>query len=214
MKRKVLLLGVAVLLAVGAQAQTTWGVKAGVTMPKINYGIKGLPLGMTFDSPESNVSFYATGFADIALSKKFSLQPGLSYQGKGGKTTTVEEDETTKLVTNFSYIEVPVNLVYYIKAGDGKIFLGAGPYVAYGIAGNRKTNKEKSEKISWGNDKDVKPLDIGLNTMFGYKLSGGFLINMGYGMGFSNTLTKDDVAGILGFTAKNRVLSAGIGYNF
>lgn len=212
MKKELLLLAVAALLAAGAQAQTNWGLKAGVTMPKINHGVKVLGLGISADSPESHLSFYVTGFADITLSEKFSFQPGLSYQGKGEKRTDTEDGVKTKETTNLGYLEVPINVVYYIKAGAGKIFLGAGPYAAYGITGKEKMGKE-SEKIKWGKNKDLKPLDFGLNTMWGYKLSGGVIINMGYGMGFANMMPKGNEE-LVGLTSKNRVLSAGIGFQF
>lgn len=202
MKRKVLLLGVAVLLAAGAQAQTTWGLKAGVTMPKINSSVKSEGL-------KSTTNFYVTGFADITLSESFSIQPGLSYQGKGSKTEIIDEDGKIKSTINLSYLEIPVNAIYYIPAGTGKFFIGAGPYAAYGLSAKVKMGKE-SEKIEWGKEDGFKRFDFGINTMVGYKLAGGFLINAGYGIGLMDMLHDNDSDVKL----HNRVLSAGIGYNF
>lgn len=208
MRKEVLLFAVAALLAAGAQAQTNWGLKAGVTMPTIHFGSKSDGL-----KSKMNTNFYVTGFADFALSESFSIQPGLSYQGKGGKFEITDEDGKIESKINLSYLEIPVNAIYYIPAGAGKFLIGAGPYAAYGLSGKVKIGKE-SEKVEWGNKgKDLKHFDFGINTMIGYKLAGGFLINVGYGIGLMD-INSEMEGGDSNPSAKNRVLSAGIGFQF
>ncbi|HMR18043.1 MAG TPA: PorT family protein, partial [Sphingobacterium sp.] len=60
MKKILLSLGAAVLLAVGANAQTGYGLKAGVNLPKMTFSGNNV-------SVESDMStnFYVTGYANI-----------------------------------------------------------------------------------------------------------------------------------------------------
>ena len=44
---------------------------------------------------------------------------------------------------NLSYIEIPVNLLYKPVVGNGKLLLGFGPYIAYGIGGKYKTDGDE-----------------------------------------------------------------------
>ncbi|ULT22709.1 hypothetical protein KUH03_25680 [Sphingobacterium sp. E70] len=55
----------------------------------------------------------------------------------------------------------------------------------------------------------MKAFDAGLNFLAGFKLTNGFLINGGYGLGLTNMLKDID-----GVTSKNRVFSVGVGYQF
>lgn len=87
------------------------------------------------------------------------------------------------------------------------MFLGAGPYAGFGIH-SKASKGNYSESGSFG-DAGIKTFDAGLNLLGGYKLTNGFLINAGYGLELTN-MYKD----IDGVTAKNRVFSVGIGYQF
>ncbi|MGJ1386573.1 porin family protein [Sphingobacterium spiritivorum] len=196
MKKILLSLGAAFLLAAGAQAQVSYGIKAGLNLPKIAFSDNN-------GSTSTSTNFYLTGYADLPVAPSFSIQPGLSLQGKGGKWGEVNNTDVT---TNLMYLEVPVNAVYYIPAGSGNVFIGAGPYAAYGISGKTKVGDIK-EDVKWG-DNGYKRFDAGINTMLGYKLSNGFLINGGYSFGLT------DMSGSGNGSAKNRVLSFGVGFQF
>ncbi|MDQ1149168.1 hypothetical protein [Sphingobacterium zeae] len=56
----------------------------------------------------------------------------------------------------------------------------------------------------------VQRFDAGLNLLGGYKLTNGFLINAGYGLGLTN-IAKESFDGE---SVKNRVFSVGVGYQF
>src|SRR5690606_26353139 len=123
MKKIVLSLGAALLLAAGAQAQTSYGLKAGVNLGKYSNVDEDLK-----DYEKMNASFYVTGFADIAVATNFSIQPGVSLQGKGAKYKASGDIGEGSLTRNVMSVEVPVNAVYYIPTGSsGSVFLGAGP---------------------------------------------------------------------------------------
>ena len=204
MKKIILSLGAALLLAAGAQAQVSYGLKAGVNLGKYsNFG----------DDQKNNTSFYVTGFADLPVAPQFSIQPGVSLQGKGQK---FEFNDLSSSV-NVMSIEIPVNAVYYIPAGTGNIFLGAGPYVGFNVSGKRKKNRlvggdgivDTNEDINFGNgDRETKVVEAGANFMAGYKFGNGLLINAGYGLGLTNLSNFSDNK------ISNRVLSFGVGFQF
>ncbi|MDF2514925.1 MAG: PorT family protein [Sphingobacterium sp.] len=200
MNKILLLFAAAFMLATEAQAQVSYGVKAGLTLPKIAFSGTE-EIGVPSTSAAAN--FYLTGYADIPIAPSVAFQPGLSLQGKGVK---LDMGALGHEKINLLYLEIPVNMVYYINAGSGKAFIGAGPYAAIGLSGRDKLLGEKQD-VEWGDD-GLKRFDAGINTMLGYKMANGFLINVGYSLGLSDLSKDPDGA------AKNRVLSFGIGYQF
>ncbi|MGE8377876.1 MAG: outer membrane beta-barrel protein [Sphingobacterium sp.] len=85
--------------------------------------------------------------------------------------------------------------------------LGAGPYAGVGIHA-KATRGNESDSGSFS-DAGLKTFDAGLNFLAGFKLTNGFLINGGYGLGLTNI-----VKGAEDGSAKNRVFSVGVGYQF
>ena len=199
MKKVLLSLYTALLLAVGANAQTGYGLKAGVNLPKPK-----IETSLGDVSTSSSTNFYISGYANIFAAPNFAIQPGLSLQGKGGKRSLAGVESTTNLMS----IEIPVNAVYYIPAGTGSLFLGAGPYVGFNIAGQDKTGDVKTDIKFGSNADETKVVDYGANLQLGYKLANGFLINAGYGLGLANLSNVDALK------AYNRVLSFGVGFEF
>lgn len=198
MKKVLLTLGVALLTAVGAQAQIGYGVKAGVNFPKLNYSG-----GNSSYSTSTSTNFYLSGYANIPAASNFTIQPGVSLQGKGGKVEVLNTTTTTNLMS----IEIPVNAVYYIPTGaSGSVFIGAGPYVGFNVSGKNKAGDVKTD-IKFGSDADqMKVVDYGANFQLGYKMANGLLINGGYGLGLGN------MSNVSGLKVKNNVFSVGIGF--
>ncbi len=181
-------------MAAAAQAQVSYGLKAGVNLGQYS--------NSDIDQ-KNNTSFQLTGFADLPIATNFSIQPGVSLQGKGTKIS-----EGVAMTRNVMSIEVPVNLVYWIPAGSGSVFLGAGPYVGFNVSGKDKIDGNSINLKFTGDDKDMNLLDAGANFMAGYKLTNGFLLNAGYNLGL-NQLVSDSEDKF-----SNRVWSFGIGFQF
>lgn len=197
------------MLAVGANAQVSYGVKAGVNLPKLKFTGDGTGTSYTTNAA---TNFHVTGYASLFAAPNFAIQPGLSLQGKGGKFKEdgmVEIDGEDSATLNFMSLEIPVNAVYYIPTGEaGSVFLGAGPYVGFNISGKGKSGGV-SEDVDFGSgQEEFKRLDYGANFTAGYKLSNGFLVNAAYGLGLGN-LTNID-----GAKMRNQVLSFGVGFEF
>ncbi|WP_313268456.1 porin family protein [Sphingobacterium sp.] len=202
---KKLLLSAAILfgsLGAFAQGGLGYGLRAGVNIPKYSIGN---------GSTESNTGFFVTGYLDAPVSPYFSVQPGLSLQNKGGKWKPTSSSETKESVMS---LDIPVNLVAKLPTGgSGNFFIGAGPYVGFGLSGKRKgevlDGAVKGDRdINFGSDAsdDLKRTDFGINFLAGYQLTNGFQINAGYGLGLTNLDPKANS------TAKNRVWSVGIGF--
>ncbi|QBR12803.1 porin family protein [Sphingobacterium sp. CZ-2] len=210
--RKLFLITLVSCISTAAMAQVSYGLKGGVNLGKFSEAFSD----ELKDYEKMNPSFYVTGFADIPVAPQFSIQPGLSLQGKGAKYEGEVNGTSGKITVNIMSLEIPVNAVYYIPAGTGNVFLGAGPYVGYALSGTYKSvvsgNDDASveEDIDFsGDDKEANAFEAGLNFMAGYKLSNGFLINAGYGLGLTKIAADDDAPNY-----KNRVLSFGIGFQF
>lgn len=228
MKKLVLSLLTVSGLGFAASAQTNnlkIGVKAGVTFP--TFGVSGTENNGY--KQKTSTSFYVGGTVDIPVSEIFSVQPGLSLIGKGGKTDfsyfNAELGNSYTVTANskisMMYIELPVNAVFNFDLGNGKFFMGAGPYYALAISGKNKSTatlngggstvtESGEEDIKFGEDGTMKRGDFGVNFLAGYKLSNGFNISAGYGLGLSNLdYTDTDKSKVT-----NRVLSVGVGFSF
>lgn len=207
----------AALTASAQDSQVRFGVKAGVAFPTVSISEK------TETDIKMNTSFYVGGTADIPVGETFSIQPGITFLGKGFKTSDSETESGAKIEgtikSNVWYIEVPVNVLANFPVGDGKVFIGAGPYYGYAISGKNKTEGtvtqdgqklkvSTSEDVEFGKDGSHKRGDFGVNFLGGYQLSNGFNIHAGYGLGLSSISQESDVK------VKNRVLSVGVGFTF
>lgn len=204
------------LCASAQDGSVRFGVKAGATFPNVSVSED---FGIDF---KTNTSFYAGVTADISISDMFSVQPGLTFIGKGFKVKeTFSEEGITGTVSskvNAFYIELPVNVLVNIPVGEDKVFLGAGPYYSMGITGKIKSSGNvegfegsDSADIEFGDDGDLKRADYGVNFLAGYQLYNGFNIHAGYGLGLA-TINTD--SGEEGSKMKNRVISVGIGFSF
>ncbi len=221
--KKIALLAAGFLIGSAAFAQTSsvspvkWGLKAGVSLPKYHFTNTD---GDDLES-EANTNFHVTGYADIPVTNGFSFQPGISLQGKGGKQTSSVLNGEAK--DNSLYIEIPVNLVGKLPLGatGTNLYLGAGPYAAFAVSGERKVSgnlgeayAEGTRDLSYGDDaseNDLKRGDFGVNFIGGVQLNSGFNVGAGYGLGLSDLRPGGE-----GGNGKvtNRVLSFSVGYSF
>lgn len=238
--KKMILLPMLVAGAIAANAQematppaNDWmhvgfGIKAGYNNANLSIDDDG-----TVEDKNSVSSFHAGIYLDLPLAPVFSIQPGLMVSGKGAKYTVGDKSSANwyEAKTNPIYLELPVNAVGKIPlAPHTNIFIGAGPYVAMGIAGKRTVegslvgvDYSKEENIKFGDDDpangsngsnnsgNVKRWDWGINFMGGVEIS-HFTVNAGYGLGLANinpgSSNNDNDK------YKNRVFSVSVGFLF
>ena len=197
-----------------AQTKTSFGIRAGVNFQNLN--------GENFDGDDLDNKL-KTGFhvgvdVDIPLAEEFYFRPGLLFTTKGAK---LDDGDDTKI--NLSYIELPLSFVYIPTLGAGKLVLGIGPYVAYGVAGKIK-NDDFDENIKFenkitltqlGDEYFVKAFDAGGNIFFGYEFSQKFSAQINAQLGLVNINPKiegvdDDDIG----KTKNTGFGISLGYRF
>jgi Outer membrane protein beta-barrel domain len=186
--KKLLILAVATVIGSAAFAQSrstmTYGLKVGLNLPKYSFGQNG-DNGQT----KTTTNFHVTGYMDAPLGSNFSLQPGISLQGKGGKYF---DSGSTQVEQNTMWVEVPVNLVAKFPiATSTKFFLGAGPYGAFGISGKNKftsggTTTESDLQFGDKSGDDLQSTDFGVNFITGFQMNSGFNIIVGYGIGLTD----------------------------
>ncbi|WP_028297605.1 porin family protein [Olivibacter sitiensis] len=183
--KKLLLSVTAALVATGAFAQQEmgWGLKAGINFPKYNWS------GNNTET-SSTTNFHITAFLDAPIAENwFYIQPGVSLQGKGAELFSSEIGNSS-VKQNTMWIEVPVNFVAKFPVAEaGSFFLGAGPYVAFGISGKNKYDSDYGStetEFDFGKDGTLKSTDFGLNFIGGYEFSNGLMIHGGYAMGLTD----------------------------
>lgn len=207
-KMMILLVGVFFATGVCAQSPLGFGLKAGVNFPKYHYAGDN-------SSYETNTTtnFHVTAFLDAPLGGRFlSLQPGVSLQGKGAE---LRNNLLGTLKQNTMWVEIPVNLVAKIPMPyTGNFFIGAGPYVGFGISGENKYDSDwgsAEDEFDFGSDGTLKSTDFGLNIIAGFQLNQGLMIHGGYGMGLSDIRgSNSDYFPDNRLT--NRVWTVGIGF--
>ena len=118
-------------------------------------------------------------FFDVPITRRFSFQPKLLFSAKG----TDFKIDTMQYSLSPVYIEVPLNIGFRL----GNISLFAGPYFACGIGGLKMDSGGNLKDISfgWGQYKDMRQLDVGLNFGLGINIR-GILISAQYGLGLAN----------------------------
>lgn len=223
MKAKTLLLAlITIAYALGSRAQetTTFGIRAGVNFQNIN----GRDV---FDEKLENklkTGFHVGVNAEVPVARDFYVQPGVLFTTKGAIN---KDDEDIKL--NLSYIEVPINFLYKPVLGAGKLLLGIGPYIAFGIGGNVSNESGEEKDIEF--TKEVSPqdfasatatghypyfkrFDAGGNLLAGYEFSNKFSFQLNAQLGMINI--NSDIEGISDNDTKfkNTGFGLSLGYRF
>ncbi|MCC8408672.1 PorT family protein [Mucilaginibacter sp. UR6-1] len=206
MKKTLLALVVLTGAAFSSFAQTSkpvsFGIKGGLNLSKLTASGGGESM-----STGTLTSFHAGLFADVAVSETFSVQPALLFTQLGSKET--EGDASAK--TTINYLQLPVNAIYSAPTGTGKFFIGAGPFLGYGLSAKYKISgageANGSADIDFG-DNGLKRVNVGVGALAGYKLEDGFLLNVGYDLGLTNIADTD------GGSLKTRAFTVSVGYAF
>jgi len=189
--------------------QVSFGVRGGLNLQNINGEDE---MGDKLKN-KLKPGFHAGVDVAFPIARDFYLQPGLFFSTKGAADLNEIED----LNLNISYLELPIHLVYKPQLGTGKIILGFGPYLAYGIAGKVKFNDEE-EDIVFTNDADadeiaLKPFDAGADIFFGYEFAFKFYAQINAQLGLLNL--EPDVEGeSQDAVSKNTGFGLSLGYRF
>jgi hypothetical protein len=178
MVRSIVCLAIAIMMAAGLNAQTTFGVRAGVNFNNVN--------GRNEDDEKImgklRTAFHAGANVEFAVAEDFYLQPGVLFSMKGAKTNGSE----FPFDLNISYIEIPVNFIYKPDLGTGRMLLGFGPYLAIGLDANYKIGGTTVD-FEFGDELgELKRIDAGANLLVGYELANNFSFQLNAQLGLVN----------------------------
>lgn len=219
-KRKLLLLSLALLAGSCAFSQVRFGLKAGVNFADLKYE----PKDQTSGTPDANslASFNAGLIVDIPIVTGLAFQPGLMLEGKGSKVVHSGALGNFTQKVNPLYLEIPANFLFKPSIGlNTKLYFGLGPYFAVGVGGRSSSDAQSSvgsyytdHTLQFGNgsDDDLKATDFGGNILAGFEFTNGLLVGAQYGMSFTNNAPSgnNNAPKIL----RNKVLSFSVGYLF
>ncbi len=199
------MMAVSLLIATGISAKAQFYVQGGLNLANITRTKDGQTEKNNL-LPSFNVGFMGR----FGISNVFDLESGVLLTGKGSKAetyfTNATDDNYVKTKFNPIYVEVPLNAVIKFPLEtktNSNIFVHAGPYVAFGVAGKSKVDSKiigfsssSSSNIKFSNDDPftseqddaaydkLKRFDYGFN--FGGGIDFGKLIfKANYGIGLA-----------------------------
>lgn len=199
---KKVVVAMALVLGLGlsqANAQTNlrFGVKASANMS--NYILKDM------GNMESNMKVGANlgGLMKIEFGEYFAIQPEVMFNYRLSEM----KNKSTGIKNNMEYwgMEIPVYAVGQLNLGNGKGYLGVGPYVGLGFS-----NKNTDADIDMYDTDAMHRWDFGWGAMLGYEFRNGIQINAGYQMGFINLVDN----GIADSKMRTQTVSLGMAYKF
>lgn len=180
-------------------AQNRFGIRAG-----LNLASEFIRMDNQSTTTKIAPLFHVTTYYDISVSPRFSIQPGLSFEVKGG----VSEVQGEKFTDKFTYLEVPINFISWNPVGSGSFFFGGGPYFAYGVDA-KVTSGRNAVHLEWGSGMEqLRPFDAGLGLLLGYRFAGGLTARISSSAGLINISNQKNVKYL------NRITSIGLGYEF
>lgn len=211
---KNLLLAVITVFAFAASsnAQTSYGVKAGLNLANLASSAEG------FES-KARIGFHIGGYAEFALSDKFSFLSELVYSSQGAKEEDFETAEymgetytsSYKAETKLNYINIPVLAKF--KPTES-FYLAAGPQIGLLLGANTEWSysySDSSGSESDSGDEDIKEFlnstDIGVAIAAGYELESGLNFGLRYNYGLTDIVDESD-----GDAIKNSTIQVSVGF--
>lgn len=170
MKRIILTFAYIIIVSLTVNAQTRFGVKAGVNIAN------QIMIPNNIDRPTSHpiVAFHAGVLMEISISKKFFFQPNLLFSQKGESFDFLNRRASIKN----NYLDLPLNIGYKITP---KFTVNGGPYFGYFM--NSSIGYVDSDTTYRNHEGSF---NYGLNANIAYELKNGFVIGINYTRGTIN----------------------------
>ncbi len=172
---------ISIILLVGLFNCTTYGqfiVKGGPGISGVTVKERG---GVRDNDFRSSFSFHVGGAYEIEVSDFISIEPGVSFTGKGFNVARSGADLNARML----FIEVPIAVKgYFLDIGDGgRLFGLAGGYtsfmLSYKLNGVKRPIGNTTEDV-------VKRFDMGLTFGAGVELFESLVIVPSFDLGLAN----------------------------
>lgn len=194
-----------------ANAQAVFGVKAGPDFSSIATKTNGT--GGSKVTSNGLIGVEAGVYAQIQAAQQIVIQPALMYDGRGGKYPLSGGYIQTQ---RLNYLTLPIDVLFKpeMPNGSGSWYLGAGPYLAYGIAGKISDNQSSSDNVdpfkNYGNGAQLNRFDAGAHVQLGYEMATGLNIGLDASLGLMNIAAH----GNMNNTTHNTSFGITVGYTF
>ena len=162
------------LIVTAINAQVSVGLRGGYVRSELSATSAA---GKAVKSATSPLNSWQAGvFFNVPLFRNGYLQPGLSFITKGANLENKGEQDAglflpaaTRL--KLQYLELPVNLVYKVPVGIGKLVFGGGPYAAFSLRADYdlaiynqgKMIQSSSQRVDFSQDPNVFSTNINLH---------------------------------------------------
>ena len=200
----------AVSLAAPLSAQTTLGVRGGVSIAEISIDEEGESINF-----DSRTGFVGGGFANFQLGETFFVQPELLYAQKGAKDAL---DSSVDATIKLDYLSIPVLFGAAFGIGDGGVTprIFAGPEVSFELSCKVSAEVEgiSASADCSENELQTKSVDFGLVFGAGVGIPVGsfeIVLDGRYDLGLTDIEDSDSE---FDTSAKNRAwqFTAGVGF--
>ena len=192
MKKILMTVAFAALAIAGANAQTKFGVRAGLNLADV-----ALKSGDVKRESKIRPAFYVGGLAEFAFNDVVLMDAGLTYSNQGAKAK--EGDGALR--------QHALNLPVWFKYDFAGFRPKAGLYAGYILSQQLKTGNE----ITTVDKDDYKHFDYGIGLGVEYNLpNNGLFFEASYNWGLANLQKNGDSKNY----ANNRVIQVGVGYKF
>lgn len=164
------------------------GIKAGAVIS--NLSVRAVdPIIET----DKKISATVGVFVHIPVKGRFYIRPAVEYISKGAFTDHNVYTYDKKI--QFSYLEIPVNLLHEFPHKKNKWFAGGGPVASFLL--NKVVNR------------GIATYDVGVNVLAGYEWEIGVSLAVNFTQGLKN-LVEDNNGGNI----KNHFFGLTMGYWF
>lgn len=218
---KKILLASAIALFTGLNAQTTFGVKAGYALSKLNSNENDFEMGGIEGGLKSKSGFYIGGLVEHKFNNKFAIQGEVEYANLGGKAEVSMPGITVTEKMNLNRIIIPVSARYYATPELG---IYAGPYVSFKTSNKVKFEmsgpnagmadpsgiREGERYVERYLNDTLKSTDFGLFLGADYAIYKGLFVDARYSFGLTNMIKNP----VDGETLKMNFFQLGVGYKF
>ena len=192
MKKILMTVAFAALAIAGANAQTKFGVRAGLNLADL--AIKSEDAKV---ESKIRLAFYVGGLAEFAFNDVVLMDAGLTYSNQGTKAK--EGDGALR--------QHALNLPVWFKYDFAGFRPKAGLYAGYILSQQLKTGNE----ITTVDKDDYNHFDYGIGLGAEYNLpNNGLFFEASYNWGLANLDKNGDAKNY----TNNRVIQVGVGYKF